>query len=111
MKINKKVLIPSISYTIHNAKEDIGNFENDLRNYVKKTDYEKDKEDLITDEEFTNTLNSYTTKIYLNNELKNYVTNDLLSQSLSNRPTFSVTDEIQETVNLNDERITALENN
>ena len=51
--MNKKVLIPSISYTIHNAKEDIGNFENDLRNYVKKTDYEKDKEDLITDEELT----------------------------------------------------------
>ena len=58
---NSLILRPTISYTVQNAKDDSGNLQNDLRPYLKISDYETDKENLVSDNELTTTLTNYTT--------------------------------------------------
>ena len=89
---NTLILRPTISYTVQNAKDDSGNLQNDLRPYLKISDYETDKENLVSDNELTTTLTNYTTNIGLENALSNYATKTLLTESLSDKPTFSYSD-------------------
>ena len=89
---------PAVGYTISNAHDDLGNPEADLRPYLKIEDYERDKENLVSEEELNNTLSSYTTNTGLSNELDNYATKTLLNETVSDRPTFATTDAISENV-------------
>ena len=92
--MSQLVLRPMISYTVANAKDDVGNPQSDLSSYLKISDYETDKENLVSDNELTTTLLSYATNTSVENALDDYATKTLLTESLSNRPTFSTTDEI-----------------
>ena len=58
---NTLILHPTISYTVQNAKDDAGNLQNDLRPYLKISDYETDKENLVSDTELETTLVNYPT--------------------------------------------------
>ena len=89
---------PAVGYTISNAHDDLGNPEADLRPYLTIEDYERDKENLVSEEELNNTLSSYTTNTGLSNELDNYATKTLLNETVSDRPTFATTDAISENV-------------
>ena len=92
--MSQLVLRPMISYTVQNAKNDIGNPQSDLSSYLKISDYETDKENLVSDNELTTTLSSYATNTAVENSLSNYATKELLSETVSDRPTFTVTDAI-----------------
>jgi len=90
----KTIIRPAISYTVANAKNDVGNPQGDLSAYLKKSDYETDKEALVSDEELTSTLASYATNAGVENALSSYASKTLLSETVSDRPTFAVTDAI-----------------
>ena len=85
---NALVLRPALTYTVQNAKDDSGNLQRDLRPYLKISDYETDKENLVSDSELTTILTNYITNIGLENSLNYYTSKTLLTESLSNRPTF-----------------------
>ena len=96
----KAVIRPAISYTVANAKNDVGNSQGDLSGYLKISDYETDKETLVSDSELSSTLASYATNTGVENALSSYATKDLLSETVSDRPTFTVTDAIATDVSL-----------
>ena len=96
---NNIITIHSLTgYTIANAHEDIGNVSADLRPYLKIEEYERDKENLVSEEELSTALNNYPTNTALSNALDDYASKTLLNESLSNRPTYDTTDAISENV-------------
>jgi len=95
------IIRPTISFTVQNAKDDIGNTTIDLTPYMKTSDYEADKEGLVSDSELTTTLSDYTTNVGLENALSSYATKTLLSETVSDRPTFTYTDSTFAKLNAN----------
>ena len=65
MSSDKVILMPAISYTVANAKKDIGNTEINLSNYVKKETLEIIIESLVSDEELAEKLKDYVNKVML----------------------------------------------
>ena len=53
------ILRPALVYTIQNAKDDVGNTETNLAPYLKISDYETDKDTLVSDSELNTTLSDY----------------------------------------------------
>ena len=86
---NALILRPTISYTVQNAKDDAGNLQNDLRPYLKISDYENDKENFVSDSELTTTLADYATNTAVENALNSYTTTSALTEALSDKPNYT----------------------
>ena len=109
MSSDKVVLMPAISYTVANAKKDIGNLEINLSNYVKKETLEIIIESLVSDEELAEKLKDYVNKVFMNNALDDYVTNVLLNEKINNFTTYAYVQDVIDNVSTITDQMLAIE--
>ena len=109
MSSDKVVLMPAISYTVANAKKDIGNIEINLSNYVKKETLEIIIESLVSDEELAEKLKDYVNKVFMNNALDDYVTKVLLNEKINNFTTYAYVQDVIDNVSTITDQMLAIE--
>ena len=109
MSSDKVVLMPAISYTVANAKKDIGNLEINLSNYVKKETLEIIIESLVSDEELAEKLKDYVNKVFMNNALDDYVTKVLLNEKINNFTTYAYVQDVIDNVSTITDQMLAIE--
>ena len=109
MSSDKVVLMPAISYTVANAKKDIGNIEINLSNYVKKETLEIIIESLVSDEELAEKLKDYVNKVFMNNALDDYVTKVLLNEKINNFTTYTYVQDVIDNVSTITDQMLAIE--
>ena len=109
MSSDKVVLMPAISYTVANAKKDIGNLDVNLSNYVKKETLEIIIESLVSDEELAEKLKDYVNKVFMNNALDDYVTKVLLNEKINNFTTYAYVQDVIDNVSTITDQMLAIE--
>ena len=109
MSSDKVILMPAISYTVANAKKDIGNLDVNLSNYVKKETLEIIIESLVSDEELAEKLKDYVNKVFMNNALDDYVTKVLLNEKINNFTTYAYVQDVIDNVSTITDQMLAIE--